>query len=248
MTVAGGALRRLGGGVGEIKRMWTAPAPSRPRPRAPGARRARAGRRAPRLPHAAARDRQPAARGDRDVRLGRLQRDRAVRPATAPTRAASRFEKRLDRRDHVAADARDRGHVACARCCSITRSTPAAVRSPSRFTSSAEVPSSGIIAENAIGSRPASAQPRRSARGARAPRRASGRRCCTRPPSGRPSAAPRGLALPPRISGRVRLLDRLGLRVAAARACSSGRSKSNGSSCQERCTISICSASGRSGP
>jgi GNAT superfamily N-acetyltransferase len=26
MTVAGGALRRLGGGVGEIKRMWTAPA------------------------------------------------------------------------------------------------------------------------------------------------------------------------------------------------------------------------------
>jgi GNAT superfamily N-acetyltransferase len=25
MTVAGGALRRLGGGVGEIKRMWTAP-------------------------------------------------------------------------------------------------------------------------------------------------------------------------------------------------------------------------------
>ena len=110
MTVAGGALRRLGGGVGEIKRMWTAPAH-----RSRGhARRVLAA-----LEEAAVR------RGYHTLRLetGNLQlaaiamyassgysEIASYGPLGSDPRCVS-FEKRLDGGDHVAADARDRGHV-----------------------------------------------------------------------------------------------------------------------------------------
>jgi ribosomal protein S18 acetylase RimI-like enzyme len=110
ITIAGGALRRLGGGVGEIKRMWTAP-----EHRGRGhARRVLA-----ELEAAAAR------RGYHTLRLetGSLQLAaielyrsvgyREVVPYGA-YKAHPRcvgFEKRLDGRDHLGADALDRGQV-----------------------------------------------------------------------------------------------------------------------------------------
>jgi ribosomal protein S18 acetylase RimI-like enzyme len=110
ITVAGGALRRLGGGVGEIKRMWTDP-----RLRGRGYAR----RVLTELERAALR------RGYHTLRLetGTLQ------PAAIGLYAASgyerienygtysadprcvSFEKRLDGRDHVASDALDRREV-----------------------------------------------------------------------------------------------------------------------------------------
>jgi GNAT superfamily N-acetyltransferase len=110
MTVAGGALRRLGGGVAEIKRMWTAP-----RFRGRGYARVVLAE----LERAATR------RGYHTLRLetANLQLaaiglytsvgyeeitgygDHAAHP-----RCVS-FEKRLDGGDHVAADARHRGDV-----------------------------------------------------------------------------------------------------------------------------------------
>ena len=111
MTVAGGALRRLGGGVGELKRMWTAP---------DHRGRGYARRVLTALEQAAAR------RGYHTLRLetGNLQLAAIAMYASAgydeippygPLGSDPRcvcFEKRLDGRDHVAADARDRGHVA----------------------------------------------------------------------------------------------------------------------------------------
>jgi ribosomal protein S18 acetylase RimI-like enzyme len=110
VTAAGGALRRLGAGVGEIKRMWTAP-----RFRGRGYARLVLAE----LERAALR------RGYHTLRLetGNLQLA-AIRlyaslgyEETAPygdhgadPRCVS-FEKRLDDRDHVAPDALDRGDV-----------------------------------------------------------------------------------------------------------------------------------------
>lgn len=109
-TVAGGALRRLGDGVGEIKRMWTAPAH-----RGRGhARRVLAA-----LEEAAGR------RGYHTLRLetGNLQLGAIalytssgyaeVTPYGGSFSETSRvcFEKRLDVRDDLAPDALDRAHV-----------------------------------------------------------------------------------------------------------------------------------------
>jgi len=110
LTVAGGALRHLGGGYGEIKRMWTDP----------GFRgRGHARRVLAELERAALR------RGYHTVRLetGTPQRaavglyEAAGYERIAPyghhgsdPRCVS-FEKRLDGRDHVAPDTLDRGEV-----------------------------------------------------------------------------------------------------------------------------------------
>ena len=111
MTVAGGALRRLGDGVGEIKRMWTAP----------GHRgRGHARRVLTALEQAAAR------RGYHTLRLetGNLQLAAIalytsasyseIEPYGRYYRDHPRcvcFEKRLDVRDDLATDALDGGHV-----------------------------------------------------------------------------------------------------------------------------------------
>jgi ribosomal protein S18 acetylase RimI-like enzyme len=110
MTVAGGALRRLGGGVGEIKRMWTAP-----RFRGRGYARLVLAE----LEQAAVR------RGYHTLRLETVNLQLAaiglysafgyeeIGPYGehgADPRCVS-FEKRLDGRDHVATDALHRGDV-----------------------------------------------------------------------------------------------------------------------------------------
>jgi GNAT superfamily N-acetyltransferase len=110
-TIAGGALRRFAPGVGEIKRMWTAPA--------------HRGRGHSRRVLAALED-AAVRRGYHTLRMlaGRLS-VAAVRlyeasgyreiPAYYPEYAgdprALYFEKRLDGRDHLPPDARDRGDV-----------------------------------------------------------------------------------------------------------------------------------------
>jgi ribosomal protein S18 acetylase RimI-like enzyme len=110
MTAAGGALRRISAGVGEIKRMWT-----HPRFRGRGFARIVLAE----LERAALR------RGYHTVRLetGNLQLAAIGLYASfgydeiAPYSNYSEdprnvsFEKRLDGRDHVAPDAFDRGHV-----------------------------------------------------------------------------------------------------------------------------------------
>jgi GNAT superfamily N-acetyltransferase len=109
-TVAGGALRRLGPGVGEIKRMWTAPSQ-----RGRGhARRVLAA-----LEEAAARRSYHTLRletGDQLTAAIALYESAGYEPIPgygpwgADPRALS-FEKRLDVRDHLAADELDRGEI-----------------------------------------------------------------------------------------------------------------------------------------
>jgi ribosomal protein S18 acetylase RimI-like enzyme len=100
-TVAGGALRRLGPGVGEIKRMWTAPAHRR---------RGHARRVLTALEEAAAR------RGYHTLRLEAGERMTAAiglyrSAGYTPAGSDRSFEKRLDVRDHLAADELDRGEI-----------------------------------------------------------------------------------------------------------------------------------------
>ena len=111
MTVAGGALRRLGDGVGEIKRMWTSPAHRG---------RGHARRVLTALEQAAAR------RGYHTLRLetGNLQIAAIALYTSAGYTEVPPYgrhfgdhpqcvcyEKRLDGRDHLAPDALDRGQV-----------------------------------------------------------------------------------------------------------------------------------------
>jgi ribosomal protein S18 acetylase RimI-like enzyme len=109
-TAAGGALRRLGPGVGEIKRMWTAPAHRG---------RGHARRVLLALEEAATRRGYYTLRletGDQMTAAIALYRSAGYEPITgygpwgADPRALS-FEKRLDMRDHLAPDELDRGEI-----------------------------------------------------------------------------------------------------------------------------------------
>ena len=110
VTLAGGALRRLAPGVGEIKRMWTAPNHRRNgySRRVLGALEQAAFRRGYHTVRLQTGIRQPAAI--------ELYESSGYEPTTAWGRLAAdprilSYEKRLDLRDHLAADELDRGEI-----------------------------------------------------------------------------------------------------------------------------------------
>jgi GNAT superfamily N-acetyltransferase len=111
-TIAGGALRRIGPGVGEIKRMWTDPrhrghGHSR---RVLGALEAAAMRRGYHTLRLMTGRRSHAAMGLYTA-MGYREIPAYAGPFAGDPRAAW-FEKRLDGRDHLGADPLDRGQVA----------------------------------------------------------------------------------------------------------------------------------------